>query len=93
MTKADVISAVVAETGIARADVTATIEGFMKVVKKAMIENREDVYLRSFGTFAVKRRAEKLARNISKNTTVIVPAHDYPTFKPSKQFCDEMLDK
>ncbi len=93
MTKADVISAVASETGLPRTDVSATIEGFMKVVKRAMIEDREDVYLRSFGTFAVKRRAEKLARNISKNTTVIVPAHDYPTFKPSKQFVDEMLDK
>ena len=90
MTKSELISAMVADTGLPRQEVSATVESFMRVVKRVMIEEKEDVYLRSFGTFAVKRRAEKLARNISKNTTVLIPAHDFPTFKASKQFIDEM---
>ncbi len=90
MTKSDLISAIASDSGLARADASMAVESFMKIVKKAMIEDKEDVYLRGFGTFAVKRRAEKLARNISKNTTVVIPAHDFPTFKASKQFIDEM---
>lgn len=90
MTKADVITAIVAETGLSKADATASVEAFMTVIKRAMADNNEDVFLRGFGTFVIKRRAEKLARNISKNTSVLIPSHDYPTFKPAKAFLDQM---
>lgn len=90
MTKADVINAIVAETGISKVDATASVEAFMTVIKKAMADNKEDVFLRGFGTFVIKRRAEKLARNISKNTSVLIPPHDYPTFKPAKSFVEQM---
>lgn len=90
MTKADVINAIAAETGVAKTDVATSVEGFMKVIKRAMSEEKEDIFLRGFGTFVVKRRAEKLARNISKNTSVLIPAHDFPTFKPAKTFVEQM---
>ncbi|MCF0207833.1 MAG: integration host factor subunit beta [Bacteroidaceae bacterium] len=90
MTKAEVINAIVAETGISRAEATASVEAFMAIIKKAMTEGKESVYLRGFGTFVIKHRAEKLARNISKNTSVLIPAHDYPTFKPAKTFVEQM---
>ncbi len=90
MTKADIINAIVAETGIAKNDAAASVEAFMTVIKRAMSEEKEDIFLRGFGTFVVKRRAEKLARNISKNTSVVIPAHDFPTFKPAKTFVEQM---
>lgn len=90
MTKADIINAIVDETGIGKAEATAAVEAFMGIVKKTMSEQKEDIFLRGFGTFIVKRRAEKLARNISKNTSVIIPAHDIPAFKPSKSFVAKM---
>lgn len=90
MTKADVINAIVAQTGIGKNDAIIAVEAFMNVVKKTMAEEKENVFLRGFGTFVVKRRAEKLARDISKNTTVTIPEHDYPTFRPAKAFLDEM---
>ncbi len=70
--------------------VLAVIEGLMAVVKATLVR-RENVYLRGFGTFALKHRAEKLARNISRNTTLLVPAHDIPSFKPCKEFLDEVV--
>lgn len=90
MTKADIINEIVDQTGIARRDVTVTIEAFMEVVKNNMVSRRENVYLRGFGSFNVKQRATKTARNISKNTTLIIPAHDIPAFKPSKSFLQLM---
>lgn len=90
MTKADIINEIVDQTGIARRDVSVTIEAFMEVVKKNMVEKRENVYLRGFGSFNVKQRATKTARNISKNTTLIIPAHDIPAFKPAKSFLQLM---
>lgn len=90
MTKADIINEIVEQTGIARRDVSVTIEAFMEVVKKNMVEKRENVYLRGFGSFNVKQRATKTARNISKNTTLIIPAHDIPSFKPAKSFMQLM---
>jgi len=85
MTKADVVSEIAKNTGIDKATVLKTIESFMDVVKDSLAKN-ENVYLRGFGSFIVKHRAEKTARNISKNTTIIIPAHDIPGFKPSKSF-------
>ena len=85
MTKADLVADISEKTGIEKIAVQATIESFMKSIIDTM-ENGENVYLRGFGTFVVKKRAEKTGRNISKNTAVIIPAHNIPAFKPSKTF-------
>ena len=85
MTKADLVNEIARNTGVNKADVLATIESFMSVVRETLADN-ENVYLRGFGSFIVTRRAQKTARNISKNTTIIIPAHNIPTFKPAKAF-------
>ena len=90
MTKAEIIEDIVQKTGIARKDVATTVEAFMESVKDSMLEKKENVYLRGFGTFVVKHRAEKTARNISKNTTIVIAAHDIPSFKPAKSFVAKM---
>jgi DNA-binding protein HU-beta len=90
MTKADIIEEIVMSTGITKKDVSTTIEAFMEVIKKSMLEKKENVYLRGFGSFVVKHRAEKTARNISKNTTMVIEAHDFPCFKPAKSFVSKM---
>ena len=90
MTKADIIEEIVMSTGITKKDVSTTIEAFMEVIKKSMLEKKENVYLRDFGSFVVKHRAEKTARNISKNTTMVIEAHDFPCFKPAKSFVSKM---
>lgn len=85
MTKADIISEIAKSTGVDKTTVATVIEGFMESVKGSMASG-ENVYLRGFGTFLIKRRAEKVARNISKNTTITIPAHNIPAFKPAKDF-------
>ena len=85
MTKADIISNIVETTGLPKKDVAATVEAFMVAVKNSL-EKEENVYLRGFGSFIVKKRAQKTARNISKNTTLIIPEHNIPAFKPAKTF-------
>lgn len=90
MTKADIIEEIVMSTGITKKDVSTTIEAFMEVIKKSMLEKKENVYLRGFGSFVVKHRAEKTARNISKNITMVIEAHDFPCFKPAKSFVSKM---
>jgi len=87
MTKADIVSSISEKSGIEKADVLATVEAFMSEVKNAL-ENGDNVYLRGFGSFIVKKRAEKTGRNISKNTTIKIPAHHIPAFKPSKTFTE-----
>ena len=89
MTKADIITQISASTGLAKKDVTIAVEAFMEVIKKSLLE-KENVYLRGFGSFIVKHRAEKTARNISKNTTIVIAAHDFPSFKPAKSFVSKM---
>lgn len=89
MTKADIINDIADKTGIEKLAVQASVEAFMKSVKTAM-EKGENVYLRGFGSFIVKKRAEKTGRNISKNTTIIIPAHHIPAFKPAKTFTEEV---
>ena len=86
MTKANIIEEIVNSTGIAKKDISATVEAFMEVIKNSLLEKKENVYLRGFGSFIVKHRAEKTARNISKNTTMVIDAHDIPYFKPCKDF-------
>ena len=85
MTKSEIIDQLVAQTGLAKPTVTATVEALMTTIKQSMA-NGENIYLRGFGTFMLKKRAEKIARNISMGTTVKVPAHYIPKFKPSKEF-------
>lgn len=92
MTKAELVRAVSQKTGVDQVAVLATIEGMMEVVKDTL-QKKENIYLRGFGTFDLKHRAEKTARNISKNTTLIVPAHDLPHFKPCKEFADAVSAK
>ena len=86
MTKADIINGITESTGIAKKDVAVVVESFMEAIKSSLLDNKENVYLRGFGSFIVKHRAEKTARNISKNTTISIPAHDFPAFKPAKEF-------
>jgi DNA-binding protein HU-beta len=90
MTKADIINKIVADTGIAKKDVSATVEAFMEEIRQSLATNKDNVYLRGFGSFIVKHRAQKTARNISKNTTLVIDAHDYPAFKPAKSFIAKM---
>ena len=92
MTKAEIVSDIATKTGIEKPAVAATVEAIMETIKKSMT-NGENVYLRGFGTFLLKKRAEKTGRNISKNTTVKIPAHMIPAFKPAKEFVTETKTK
>jgi DNA-binding protein HU-beta len=89
MTKADIISEISTKTGIEKVDVQETVEAFFKVIKNSMIGG-ENVYVRGFGSFVVKKRAQKTARNISKNTAIIIPEHFVPSFKPAKVFVEKV---
>ena len=90
MTKAEIINQISEQTGVAKKDVATTVEAYMETIRTSLAENKENVYLRGFGTFIVKRRAQKTARNISKNTTIIIPAHNIPSFKPAKTFVNDV---
>jgi len=85
MTKADIVNEISKSTGIEKIAVQKTVEAFMEAVKGSLTSGK-NVYLRGFGSFIVKKRAEKTARNISKNTTIIIPEHFIPSFKPAKSF-------
>ncbi|MFG6425611.1 MAG: integration host factor subunit beta [Muribaculaceae bacterium] len=89
MTKAEIVNEIAKTTGIDKAGVLAVVEQFMSVVKDSLAHG-ENVYLRGFGSFIVKERAEKTARNISRNTTIVIPAHKVPAFKPAKCFMEEV---
>ncbi|MGM9702365.1 MAG: HU family DNA-binding protein [Prevotella sp.] len=90
MTKAEIIDRIASDTGLDKKAVSATVEAFMEEVRQSLAVRKEDVYLRGFGSFIVKHRAQKTARNISKQTTIIIEAHDFPAFKPSKSFVAKM---
>ena len=81
MTKAEIINKIADETGVAKKDVATTVEAFMEEIRVSLADNKENL---------VKRRAQKTARNISKNTTIVIDAHDFPSFKPSKSFIEKM---
>jgi len=89
MTKAEIVSEIANKTGVEKLAVQASIEAFMASVKSSLIKG-ENVYLRGFGSFIIKKRAQKTGRNISKNTTIIIPAHNIPAFKPAKEFVTEV---
>ena len=92
MTKADIVAKISDKLGLPKGDVQAAVETFMDEVKTSL-ETGENVYLRGFGSFIVKTRAEKTGRNISKNTTIKIPAHNIPAFKPAKVFVDSVKTK
>ncbi|HNZ85064.1 MAG: integration host factor subunit beta [Paludibacteraceae bacterium] len=87
MTKAEIVNEIANKSGIDKVTVLRVVESFMDEVKDSLASN-ENVYLRGFGSFVVKQRAEKVARNISRNTTITIPAHSIPSFKPAKTFVE-----
>jgi DNA-binding protein HU-beta len=89
VTKADVINEIAEKTGIDRSDVTTTVETLFAVVKDSMADG-ENIYVRGFGSFVNKKRAKKIARNISKNTAIVIDEHFVPSFKPSKVFIEQV---
>lgn len=92
MTKADIVADIVEETGLERVEALKAVEAFMQSIKGSLASG-QNVYLRGFGSFIVKERAEKTGRNISKNTAIIIPAHNVPAFKPAKTFVEDVKDK
>ena len=92
MTKADVVNEIVQETGLDKNEALKAVEAFVNSIKGSLSKG-QNVYLRGFGSFIVKERAEKTGRNISKNTTIIIPAHKIPSFKPAKTFVEEVKSK
>lgn len=92
MTKADIVNKISKETGVDKIQVQTIVEGFMDSVKTTLVSN-ESVYLRGFGSFIVKQRAAKVARNIKEETTITIPAHSVPAFKPSKSFVVQVKEK
>lgn len=89
MTKADIVKEIARQTGLEKTLVLEVVEAMMERIRTSMI-NGEEVFLRGFGSFIIKRRAEKVARNISKNTTIVIPAHNIPAFKPAKSFQEKI---
>lgn len=89
MTKADIVSEIAEQTGIEKVAVQSTVEAFMNSVKKSLVSG-DNVYLRGFGSFIVKQRAEKIGRNISAKEPIVIPAHNIPAFKPSKTFVEKV---
>lgn len=91
MTKQEIVTRIAKQTGMEKTIVMTVVEAFMENVKEAMIGGNE-VFLRGFGSFIIKQRAEKVARNISKNTTIVIPAHSIPSFKPAKAFLNAVKE-
>ncbi len=91
MTKAELVTKIADKTGIDRAVVLEVVESMMESVKETMVSG-ENIYLRGFGSFVIKHRAEKTGRNISKKTTIKIPAHNVPSFKPAKEFVKDVKD-
>lgn len=89
MRKADVIAKIAENTGVPKVDVLVAVEQFFKEVKTSL-ENGENVYVRGFGSFIIKKRAAKIGRNIKKNTTISIPEHHIPAFKPAKEFVEKV---
>jgi DNA-binding protein HU-beta len=89
MTKADIVTDIAVETGLEKNEALRAVESFMNSIKTSLAKGN-NVYLRGFGSFIVKERAQKTGRNISKNTTIIIPAHNIPSFKPAKTFVEQV---
>ena len=91
MTKADIVARLSDKTGLEKTDVQAIVDGFMREVRQSL-EAGDNVYLRGFGSFVVKKRAQKTGRNIYKNTTIVIPEHFVPAFKPAKVFAEQVKE-
>lgn len=91
MTKADIVARIAQQTGVEKAVAMTVVEAFMETVKDSMVAG-DEVFLRRFGSFIIKKRAKKVARNISKNTTIVIPAHSVPAFKPAKTFLEAVKE-
>ena len=89
MTKAEIVNEIAQQTGIDKQTIMKTVEAFMVTVKDALA-NDEEVFLRGFGSFIIKTRAQKTGRDISKNTSIIIPEHNIPAFKPAKVFIEQL---
>ena len=89
MTKAEIVNEIAQQTGIDKQTIMRTVEAFMVTVKDALA-NDEEVFLRGFGSFIIKKRAQKTGRDISKNTSIIIPEHNIPAFKPAKVFIEPL---
>jgi len=92
MTKADIVTEIAEKTGVEKVAVQVTVEAFMNAIRESL-EKGNNVYLRGFGSFIVKKRAEKTGRNISKNQAIIIPSHYIPAFKPAKTFTDRVKSR
>ena len=92
MTKAELISQIAKQTGVEKAETLSVVTAYMESIKKSL-EEGENVYLRGFGSFIIKKRAQKKARNISKNTTITIPEHNIPAFKPAKVFMESIAKR
>lgn len=92
MTKAEIVNEVAKSTGVEKVTAQAVIEAFMETVKGSLVD-KEPVYLRGFGSFIIKHRAQKAARNITQQTTMTIPEHDIPAFKPAKVFVSAVKEK
>ena len=92
MTKAEIVNQVAKATGIEKVTVQSVVEATMDSIKASLV-NGEPVYLRGFGSFIIKHRSQKAARNITQKTTLTIPAHDIPAFKPAKSFVEEVKSK
>ena len=90
MTKAEIINEIANNTGLQKNDVSVVVESLMNTIKDSLLDKKENVYLRGFGSFIIKHRAAKTARNILKNTTMTIEAHNFPSFKPAKSFVEQM---
>ena len=90
MTKAEIINEIAKNTGLQKKDVSVVVESLMNTIKDSLLDKKENVYLRGFGSFIIKHRAAKTARNILKNTTMTIEAHNFPSFKPAKSFVEQM---
>lgn len=91
MTKVDIVARIAQQTGVEKAVAMTVVEAFMETVKDSVVAGNE-VFLRGFGSFIIKKRAKKVARNISKNTTIVIPAHSVPAFKPAKTFLEAVKE-
>jgi DNA-binding protein HU-beta len=89
VTKADIIAEIAEKTGIDKADVSSALESFFTVVKDNLSKS-EPIYVRGFGSFVNKKRAQKVARNISKNESIVIDEHFIPSFKPAKVFVEQV---
>ena len=91
MRKADLVTAISEKTGVPKVDVLVTLETFFKEVKNTLGEG-ENVYIRGFGSFVIKKRAKKVGRHIKKNIAIEIPEHYIPSFKPAKIFVEQVKE-